>query len=168
MRLHPCQETGDERRICRLQRRKAPAPGLLHPGPGATSQHRRTLTTPRRQPRGPMIELIFFINYVINLYSYVVFAAVIMSFLLAFNVINPRNQIVQTIWTTLTALTEPLLGSDPPRAARLRRHRSVARGPSARSLLYSKRRADQPCPRGRLEPMSAGVWRPTETRDGRP
>jgi YggT family protein len=57
-----------------------------------------------------MIELIYFINYVINLYSYVVFAAVIMSFLLAFNVINPRNQIVQTIWTTLTALTEPLLG----------------------------------------------------------
>lgn len=57
-----------------------------------------------------MIELIYFINYVINLYSYIVFAAVIMSFLLAFNVINPRNQVVQTIWTTLTALTEPLLG----------------------------------------------------------
>jgi YggT family protein len=57
-----------------------------------------------------MLELLNFINYVINLYSYVVFAAVIMSFLLAFNVINPRNSVVQTIWTTLTALTEPLLG----------------------------------------------------------
>lgn len=57
-----------------------------------------------------MLELLSFINYVINLYSYVVFAAVIMSFLLAFNVINPRNSVVQTIWTTLTALTEPLLG----------------------------------------------------------
>ena len=57
-----------------------------------------------------MLELLNFINYVINLYSYVVFAAVIMSFLLAFNVINPRNAVVQTIWTTLTALTEPLLG----------------------------------------------------------
>jgi YggT family protein len=56
-----------------------------------------------------MLELLSFINYVINLYSYVVFAAVIMSFLLAFNVINPRNSIVQMIWTTLTALTEPLL-----------------------------------------------------------
>jgi YggT family protein len=57
-----------------------------------------------------MLELLNFINYVINLYSYVVFAAVIMSFLLAFNVINPRNSVVQTIWTTLMALTEPLLG----------------------------------------------------------
>jgi YggT family protein len=57
-----------------------------------------------------MLEFLSFINYVINLYSYVVFAAVIMSFLLAFNVVNPRNQIVQTIWSVLTALTEPLLG----------------------------------------------------------
>ncbi|MCU0953494.1 MAG: YggT family protein [Hyphomicrobium sp.] len=57
-----------------------------------------------------MLEFLSFINYVINLYSYVVFAAVIMSFLLAFNVVNPRNQIVQTIWNALTALTEPLLG----------------------------------------------------------
>jgi YggT family protein len=57
-----------------------------------------------------MLEFLSFINYVINLYSYVVFAAVIMSFLLAFNVVNPRNQIVQTIWNVLTALTEPLLG----------------------------------------------------------
>jgi YggT family protein len=56
-----------------------------------------------------MLEFLSFINYVINLYSYIVFAAVIMSFLLAFNVINPRNNVVQMIWTTLTALTEPLL-----------------------------------------------------------
>jgi YggT family protein len=56
-----------------------------------------------------MIEFLSFINYVINLYSYVVFATVIMSFLLAFNVVNPRNNIVQIIWNTLTALTEPLL-----------------------------------------------------------
>jgi YggT family protein len=72
-----------------------------------------TVTPPVRAklpPRGSMLELLNFINYVINLYSYVVFAAVIMSFLLAFNVINPRNAVVQTIWTTLTALTEPLLG----------------------------------------------------------
>ncbi len=57
-----------------------------------------------------MIELLYFINYVITLYSYVVFAAVIMSFLLVFNVINARNSVVQAIWNTLNALTEPLLG----------------------------------------------------------
>ncbi len=56
-----------------------------------------------------MLELIGFINHVINLYSYIVFAAVIMSFLLVFNVINPRNSIVQAIWSALNALTEPLL-----------------------------------------------------------
>jgi YggT family protein len=56
-----------------------------------------------------MLEFLNFINYVINLYSYIVFAAVIMSFLLAFNVINPRNQVVQIFWNALTAMTEPLL-----------------------------------------------------------
>ncbi len=56
-----------------------------------------------------MAELIYFIHYLLQLYSYVVFAAVIMSFLLVFNVINARNPVVQTIWTTLNALTEPLL-----------------------------------------------------------
>ena len=56
-----------------------------------------------------MLEFLSFMNYVINLYSYIVFAAVIMSFLLAFNVINPRNQVVQIIWNALTAMTEPLL-----------------------------------------------------------
>lgn len=47
---------------------------------------------------------------VLQLYIYVVFAAVIMSWLLAFNIINYSNAFVRAIWDALTALTEPLLG----------------------------------------------------------
>lgn len=55
-----------------------------------------------------MLELLNFISYLITLYTYIVFAAIIMSFLLVFNVINGRNQMVQSIWNLLNLLTEPL------------------------------------------------------------
>jgi YggT family protein len=99
-----CQGTGPERLICPRNRR---TPSIA---PCPTSLGRLHHSNARRpQRRGHMLEFLSFINYVINLYSYVVFATVIMSFLLAFNVINPRNQVVQIIWNALTALTEPLL-----------------------------------------------------------
>ncbi len=56
-----------------------------------------------------MIELLGFIQYVVTLYMYVVIASVILSWLLAFNVINGRNQFVQSLWHALNAVTEPLL-----------------------------------------------------------
>jgi YggT family protein len=46
---------------------------------------------------------------VLNLYIYVLIASVIFSWLYAFNVVNPRNQIVGTIGNALYALTEPVL-----------------------------------------------------------
>lgn len=55
-----------------------------------------------------MIELLGFINYLITLYTYVIFAAVILSLLIGFNVVNPRNQFVQSLWHALSAVTEPL------------------------------------------------------------
>lgn len=55
-----------------------------------------------------MIELLSFISTLISLYTYVIFGAVIMSFLLVFNVINPRNNIVQAVWNALNVLTEPV------------------------------------------------------------
>lgn len=59
-----------------------------------------------------MIPMPFFslIDAVLQLYTLVVFLMVIMSWLLAFNVVNRHNQFVDLIWRTLTALTEPLLG----------------------------------------------------------
>jgi len=56
-----------------------------------------------------MIELLNFISYVITLYVYIIIAGAVMSWLIAFNVINPYNQFVRSLWQGLNALTEPLL-----------------------------------------------------------
>ena len=57
-----------------------------------------------------MIELLRFISYLIDLYTYVIIAGVVMSWLMAFGVINSSNPMVRSIWQGLNALTEPLLG----------------------------------------------------------
>ena len=46
---------------------------------------------------------------VLQLYTYVIIIVAIMSWLIAFNVINVYNNVVRTIWDALNALTEPLL-----------------------------------------------------------
>lgn len=56
------------------------------------------------------VVLLGFLGYVIGLYQWVIIAAVIFSWLIAFNVINPHNEFIRAVWQALTALTEPLLG----------------------------------------------------------
>lgn len=56
-----------------------------------------------------MIELLGFIQLVVHMYQYVVIIAVILSWLIGFNVVNAYNPIVRTIWQGVNALTEPLL-----------------------------------------------------------
>ena len=56
-----------------------------------------------------MIELLGFISMLISWYTYIIFAAVIMGWLLAFNVVNGRNPFVQQLWYLLNAVTEPVL-----------------------------------------------------------
>ncbi len=56
-----------------------------------------------------MIELLDFISYLVQLYTYVIIAGVIMSWLMAFGVINAYNPMVRSIWQGLNAVTEPLL-----------------------------------------------------------
>jgi YggT family protein len=56
-----------------------------------------------------MIEFLGFISYLITLYTYVVIANVILSWLMAFGVVNPYNSTVRAIWQALNALVEPLL-----------------------------------------------------------
>ena len=46
---------------------------------------------------------------ILSLYKWVVIIVVIMSWLVAFNVINLYNNVVRSIWTGLNALTEPVL-----------------------------------------------------------
>jgi YggT family protein len=45
----------------------------------------------------------------LDLYTYVVIAAVILSWLIAFNVVNTSNSVVRAIVTAVNALTEPVL-----------------------------------------------------------
>ena len=56
-----------------------------------------------------MIELLGFISYVLTLYVYVVIAMAILSWLIAFNVVNTRNPAVHTIADFLYRITEPAL-----------------------------------------------------------
>ena len=56
-----------------------------------------------------MLELLSFINLLIQLYIYILIASAIMSWLIAFNVINPYNQFVRSLWQAFGALTEPAL-----------------------------------------------------------
>ncbi len=57
-----------------------------------------------------MIELLHFISYLITLYTYVIIAGVILSWLINFNVINGYNPFVRSLWQAIGAVTEPLLG----------------------------------------------------------
>ena len=45
--------------------------------------------------------------YALDLYKFVIIASAVMSWLVAFNVVNVRNDVVRSIWTMLGALTEP-------------------------------------------------------------
>lgn len=56
-----------------------------------------------------MLELLGFLNYVIQLYIYVIVAAVILSWLIAFGLVNGYNPFVRSLDQALNAVTEPLL-----------------------------------------------------------
>ncbi len=56
-----------------------------------------------------MYAILHLVNTVLSLYSYVIIATAIMSWLLAFDVINFRNDLVRSVWNFLNALTEPVL-----------------------------------------------------------
>ena len=56
-----------------------------------------------------MLELLGFISSLITLYIYIIIAGAVMSWLIAFNVVNPYNPFVRSVWQALNAVTEPLL-----------------------------------------------------------
>lgn len=57
-----------------------------------------------------MIPLLQFIHWLLGVYSTVLIVAVIMSWLVSFNVINTSNQFVRIIYNGLYRLTEPVFG----------------------------------------------------------
>jgi len=56
-----------------------------------------------------MFELFQFIAYILQLYVYVLIAGAVLSWLVAFNVVNLRNPVVAAIGQFLYAITEPVL-----------------------------------------------------------
>jgi YggT family protein len=56
-----------------------------------------------------MLELLGFISLVLTAYIYVLIAAAVLSWLIAFNIVNMRNQVVHMVGEFLYRITEPLL-----------------------------------------------------------
>ena len=46
---------------------------------------------------------------VLQLATYILIASAILSWLIGFDVVNRRNDLVNTVWSTLNAITEPVL-----------------------------------------------------------
>ena len=55
---------------------------------------------------GPLIKVVVL---ALDIYIFLIIASAIMSWLVAFNVINTRNQFVRMIWEFLWRITEPAL-----------------------------------------------------------
>jgi len=56
-----------------------------------------------------MNALVKVIDLALNFYLYVIIGMAVMSWLIAFDVVNIRNDVVRSIWNALNALTEPAL-----------------------------------------------------------
>lgn len=56
-----------------------------------------------------MYSLLSLISTVIQIYVYILIAAAVLSWLIAFNVVNTRNNVVAVITDVLYRLTEPVL-----------------------------------------------------------
>jgi YggT family protein len=56
-----------------------------------------------------MNALIWLIVTILDIYFWLVIAMAVLSWLIAFNVINTRNQVVSMVWDMLVRLTEPVL-----------------------------------------------------------
>jgi len=57
----------------------------------------------------PMRAVLDVVMLVLNIYTWLLIVSAVLSWLIAFNVVNTRNQFVATIWDMLYRITEPLL-----------------------------------------------------------
>jgi len=57
-----------------------------------------------------MQSIILLIDTILSLYTWVIIAMVVMSWLLAFNIVNVNNQFVRQVQYVIFRLTEPVLG----------------------------------------------------------
>ena len=59
--------------------------------------------------RGPMRAILDLVLLILQLYTWVIIISAVLSWMIAFNVVNYSNQFVRSVWSTVNALTEPLL-----------------------------------------------------------
>lgn len=56
-----------------------------------------------------LVYILSFLSYLIGLYVWVIIAGVILSWLMAFGVVNPYNSFVRSLAQALAAVTEPVM-----------------------------------------------------------
>ena len=57
-----------------------------------------------------MLSVLYFIDqYLISLLIWIIIGSAILSWLIAFNVVNPYNQFVRSLWDLFHRITEPML-----------------------------------------------------------
>ncbi|GAB4064827.1 YggT family protein [Ancylobacter sonchi] len=56
-----------------------------------------------------MYSLLWLFDTIISLYVWILIASAILSWLVAFNVVNPHNQVVRSVGEFLWRVTEPVL-----------------------------------------------------------
>jgi YggT family protein len=67
------------------------------------------MLSPQQDGTRAMLRLLEFINYLLDIYIFILFAAAILSWLIVFNVVNTRNPAVAMIGEFLYRVTEPVL-----------------------------------------------------------
>ena len=76
-----------------------------------------------------MRALLDIILLILQIYIWLLIASAVLSWLIAFNVVNTRNQVVAMVGDFLYRITEPVLAADPFNDAQSRRHRRLAGDP---------------------------------------
>jgi YggT family protein len=71
--------------------------------------HRARVSGPRRKSSYSMRAILDVILAILDIYWFIIIATAVLSWLVAFNVLNIRNDLVRTVWDTLNRLTEPVL-----------------------------------------------------------
>jgi len=56
-----------------------------------------------------LVYLLTFLEYLIQLYVYIILASVILSWLMVFGVVNPYNKFIRALAQAFAAVTEPIL-----------------------------------------------------------
>ena len=76
-----------------------------------------------------MRSILYIILLVLDIYIWLLIAAAVLSWLIAFNVVNTRNQFVAMVGDFLYRITEPVLRPIRIVPAQSRRHRRLAGDP---------------------------------------